>query len=93
MLDYLTKISVTYHESLSNNKNFFFEFQCQYELKYENDVYAHVMNNNFSKIFVRNVINESITLIKRIRLDTVTKYNQTSCYLVISKKVHKVASA
>ena len=64
MFNNLTKILITYHKSLSNNKIFFFEFQCQHKLKYKNNVYAYVMNNNFSKIFVRNVINESITLIK-----------------------------
>ena len=70
-------------------KLFFFESQCQYDLKYENDVYAHVVNNNFSKILIRNVINKSITLSKHVKLNTITKYNQIDCYLIMSKRFHK----
>ena len=88
----LTKISVIYHDLLSNDKDFLFESQCSYDLKYEKKVYAHVVDNNLSKMFVRNVTSESITLVKRIRLNTVIEYNQIECYLIMSKKSHKTAS-
>ena len=87
--DDLAEIPITYHDFLSNDRNFFFEFQCQYDLKYEEEIYAHVVDSNFFKMFVRNIIDKSITLTKRIKLETVIKYNQTDCYLTMSKKSYK----
>ena len=92
MLDELAEIFVIYHDFLSDDRDFLFEFHCQYDLDYDDDVYAHVVNNDLVKVFVRNVIDESITLVKRTRLDTVTKYNQTDCYMIMSKKSHKIVS-
>ena len=54
--DDFAKIFVTYHDFLSDDKDFLFEFHCQYDLKYDDDVYAHVVNNSLFKMFVRNVI-------------------------------------
>ena len=89
MSNELTKVSITYHDTLSNDRNFLFEFRCQHDLKYENEIYAHVMNNNFVKMLVRNVIFKSIILTRRVKLKIVIEYNQTECYLIMSKKFHK----
>ena len=89
MFDNLIEISIIYYNLLSNNRNSFFEFQCQYNLKYEKKVYVHVVDNTFFKMFVRNIIDKSITLIKRVKLETIIKYNQVDCYLTISKKSYK----
>ena len=88
--DDLTEVSITYHDFLSNEKNLFFEPQCQYDLKYEKKVYVHVVDSNFFKVLVRNIIDKSITLIKRVKLETIIEYNQTDCYLTMSKKSYKV---
>ena len=92
MLDELAEIFVTYHDFLSDDRDFLFEFHCQYDLDYDDDVYVHVVNNDLTKMFVRNAIGESVTLVKRIRLGTITKYNQADCYMIMSEKSHKIAS-
>ena len=92
MFDELAEIFVIYHDFLSNDRDFLFESHCQYDLDYDDDVYAHVVNNDLIKMLVRNAIDESIILIKRTRLNTITKYNQTDCYMTMSKKSHKIAS-
>ena len=90
--DDFTKILVTYHDSLSDDRDFLFEFHCQYDLEYDDDVYAHIVNNNLFKMLVRNVTSQSITLAKRARLDMSTEYNQTECYLIMSEKSYKTVN-
>ena len=87
--DDFAKILVTYHDFLFDDKDFLFEFHCQYDLKYDDDVYVHVVNSNLFKMFVRNVIFQFITFAKRARLDMIIEYNQTKCYLIMSKKSYK----
>ena len=90
--DDFAKIFVTYHDSLSDDKNFLFESHCQYDLDYDDDVYAHVVNNNLFKMLIRNATFQSITLAKRARLNMITEYNQAECYLIMSKESHKAIS-
>ena len=75
-----------------DDKNFLFKFHCQYDLNYDNDVYAHVVHNNLFKIFVRNVTFQFITLTKRARLNIIIEYNQIECYLIMLKKLYKIIS-
>ena len=90
--DDFAKIFVTYHDALSDDRDFLFEFHCQYDLDYDDDVYAHVVNSNLFKMLVRNVIFQSITLAKRARLNTIIEYNQAECYLIMSEESYKATS-
>ena len=90
--DDFAKIFVTYHDSFSDDRDFLFESHCQYDLDYDDDVYAHVVNNNLFKMLVRNAISQSITLAKRARLNTIIEYNQAECYLTMSKESYKTTS-
>ena len=90
--DDFAKIFVTYHDSLSDDRDFLFEFHCQYDLEYDDDVYAHVVNSNLFKMLVRNVTFQSITLAKRARLNMIIEYNQAECYLTMPEKSYKAAS-
>ena len=90
--DDFAKISVTYHDFLSDDRDFLFESHCQYDLEYDDDVYVHVVNNNLFKMLVRNVTFQSITLAKRARLNMIIEYNQTECYLTMSEKSYKTTS-
>ena len=90
--DDFAKIFVTYHDSLSDDRDFLFEFHCQYDLEYDDDVYAHVVNSNLFKMLVRNATIQSITLAKRARLNMIIEYNQTECYLTMSKESYKAVS-
>ena len=92
MFNDLIEILITYYDALSNDRNFLFESQCSYELKYESEIYAHVVDSNFFKMLVRNIIDKSITLTKRVKLKTIIEYNQVDCYLTMLKKSYKVVS-
>ena len=67
-------IFMIYHESLFNDRDFLFEFQCFNDLDNDDEIYAHVVD--FSLIFVqiRNVTDRLITLFKRVKLKSVKKY-------------------
>ena len=43
-------------------------------------------------MLVRNVIIKSIILTCRAKLNTIIKYNQIECYLIISKKLYKTTN-
>ena len=91
-LDDFAKILVTYHDFLSDDRDFLFEFHCQYDLEYDDDVYVHVVNSNLFKMLVRNVTFQSITFAKRARLDMIIEYNQAGCYLAMSEESYKAVS-
>ena len=90
--DDLAKIFVTYHDFLSDDRDFLFQFHCQYDLEYDDDVYVHIVNSNLFKMLVRNVTFQSITLAKRARLDMITEYNHVECYLIMSEESYKTIS-
>lgn len=83
---------VIYYDDLLNHKDFLFESQCSYNLDYESNVYAYVIDANLNKILIRNVILTSIILIRCVKLETITKYNQTSYYLVMLNEHHKITN-
>ena len=90
MFDEIIKISIIWRDrNLSNDRDLLFESNCPHYLKHENDFYASIVNVNFSKILVKNIIETSITLIKQIQLSTVTEYNQIECYLIMFDKNYK----
>ena len=58
----------------------FFESQCQQSFDYENDVFVHIVDVVINYVMARNINQQSITLRKRFRFDTLMKYNQQKCY-------------
>ena len=85
------KVLVIYHDELSKDRDFLFESQCSYDLDAHNDddIYAHIMNINLSKMQVRNASTKPIILARRFRLETITKYNQAKYYLAMSNDNYK----
>ena len=76
MFDKIVEISIIWRgRNLSNDRDLLFKSNCFHYLKHENDFYASIVDINFSKILVKNIIKISIILIKRIQLNTVIKYN------------------
>lgn len=73
IFDDLIEMLIFYNNSLSNDKNFLFEFQCQYDLNYAKNVYVYVLDNNFVIILIHNAISELIVLTKRAKFNNVTK--------------------
>ena len=84
------EIFINYCDDLFNNKNFLFESQCKQNFDFEKNVYVHVVDVNLSIILIRNTINQSIILTRRVKLNIITKYNQTNYYLIISNNINKI---
>ena len=78
--DVIVKMFIIYHESLSKNRDYFFESQCAQQLKHEKNVFAHIFDAIVNHVMMQNVIQHSITLRKRFRFDTFVDYNQQKCY-------------
>ena len=90
LFDELIKISIIFHDDLSNDKNFLFEFQCSTYLNQNENVFAHIIDSNLFFIQIHNITIESITLIKRTRLKSIMKYNQQKCYQITMNEAFKV---
>ena len=71
----IVKVSIFFHDSLFNDRNFLFEPQCQQPLNHESDVFAHIVNATINYVIIRNTNQLLIILRKRSWLDTLMKYN------------------
>ena len=65
---------------LSYNRDFLFESQKLDTLL----IYAHIVNHNILKIFVKNDINYAISLSRKIKLKIIINYEATRCYVINS---------
>ena len=78
------QMSMSYHDNLSNDRDFLFEFQCNQFLDLNENVFAHIVNASLDHVMMRNIIQHSVTLQKRVRLKTLIDYNQQRCYNLTS---------
>ena len=90
MFDKIIEISIIWRDrNLSNDRDLLFKLNCSHYLSHENNSYVLIINVNFNKIFVRNIIEISVTLIRRIQLNIVIEYNQIEYYLIMLDENHK----
>ena len=80
----IVQMSISYHDSLSNDRDFFFEFQCNQLLDLNEDVFAYIVDAFLNHVMIRNIIQHSVILQKRVRLKTLIDYNQQKCYNLTS---------
>ena len=80
----IVKVSVFYHDSLSNDRDFLFESQCSQSLNQNDEVFAHVVDVFMNHVMMRNIIEHFVTFRKRARLNTLMNYNQQKCYNLTS---------
>ena len=71
----IVKILIFFHNNLFDDRNFFFESQCQQSFNHKNSVFAHIVNAIINYVIIRNINQLSITLRKRFQFDTLIKYN------------------
>ena len=80
MSDEITEISITWRgyskrNDLFNDWNLLFKLNCSHYLKHEEDSYVSIVDVSLNKVLIKNIIEISITLIKRVQLNIVMKYN------------------
>ena len=86
----IIEISIIWRgRNLSNNYDLLFELNCFHYLNHEDNSYASVIDVNFNKILVKNIIETLIILNKWIQLNILTKYNQIECYLIMLDENYK----
>ena len=74
---------------LSSDRDFLFESQKLDTLS----IYAHIVDYNISKVFVRNDINYIINLSRKIKLRVIIDYEITRCYVINFFKHNFIARA
>lgn len=72
-----------YYDTLFDNKNLLFEFQYKQNLDYDEGIYVYIIDFKLLFMQLRNVINKSTRIIKKIRLNFIIKFNETKCFLII----------
>ena len=75
---------IVYYNNLSNNRNFFFEFQCNQYFNLNENVFVYIVNAFLNHVIMRNIIQHFVILQKRVRLKTLIDYNQQKCYNLTS---------
>ena len=63
---------------LSYNRDFLFESQKLDTLL----IYAHIVNHNILKIFVKNDINHIMSLSRKVKLKIIINYETARCYVI-----------
>ena len=63
---------------LSYDRDFLFESQKLDTLS----IYIHIVNHNISKVFIKNNINYTISLSRKVKLKMVINYEITRCYVI-----------
>ena len=79
-VDVIINVFIDYHDNLSNDHNFLFEFQCRKYFDDDDEIFVHIIDANLNQIMMRNTTRQTIQLKSRKRFETITKYNQQKCY-------------
>ena len=59
----------------------------------KDEIFAHLMNSNFSFVQARNTTDQPIVITRSERLDTLNEYEEDDCYLADSKVRHLTAES
>ena len=89
----IINISISYSSKLSDNRDFLFESKLpvSYNLEYENNIFAYIIDIRINFIQVKNVTKVSITLYRNIRLDIVVEYSVDGYYQISYKVANLTA--
>ena len=75
-------------DSLSARRDYLFQSKISIELKSKNDIFTHIINAIIIFVQVRNVITESVVLLRYVKLRKVQNYKKKEYYLIISENIH-----
>ena len=82
-------ISTTLRNEQKLSKRDYMFHSCQnVRLKYEKEIFSHIMNFNFSSVFVTNNSNNSVAFSKRFRLKIIKEFDEKDCYMMFSHDVY-----
>ena len=76
----IVDVSMFYHDNLSNDRSFLFESQCVEYLNDDDDVFVHIIDVELNHVMIKNTIDYVVQLFKRVRFDSIIKFNQENCY-------------
>ena len=79
------KISTTLRSKLKlSERDYMFYSDQNARLEYEEEIFSHIVNFNFSSVFVTNSSDNSITISKRSRLRIIKEFDDEDCYMMFS---------
>ena len=70
------------------NRDYMFHSKRMIRLDNENEIFSHIVNSNFFETLIINNSNNSITILKRFRLNVVKEFDDEKCYMMFSKNAH-----
>ena len=76
----IVDLSIFYYDNLSNNRDFLFESQCIEYLNDDDNVFVHIIDVELNYVMIKNTIDYVVQLFKRVRFDSIIKFNQQDCY-------------
>ena len=79
---FVINVLINYVSTLFDDRDFLFESELliNYNLDFDDDVFAHIVDFFIFFIQIRNFIKTSIIFFKNIRLNTIMKYAVNECY-------------
>ena len=83
------KISTKLRNKISlSNRDYMFHSNHFARLESEESIFSHIVDSGFFKIVVINSSNDSVTISRRARLDTIKKFEKDECYIVSKHDAH-----
>ena len=75
---------MSYHDKLSNDRDFLFESKCIKMLDNNDEMFVHIVNSTLQHVMIRNVTFNNVHFSKRVKLNSMIEYNQQKYYNLIS---------
>ena len=79
-----TKVSITYNDTISENRDFLFESDCVQKFELADKVFAYIVDFMISIIQIYNVTTVSMRLSRKTRLEALYEYKQDDIFLTTS---------
>ena len=78
----MINILINYSSTVFNNRDFLFEseFLINYNLDFDDDVFAYIVNFIIFFVQTKNVIEIFMIFLRKIKLNIIMKYVANKCY-------------
>ena len=79
---FVTLVSIAYADELPQDRDLLFESQCSLSLDHASEIYAYIIDAFFKQVQMRNNINLSVIILRKVRLKMLREYKQDEYFLI-----------
>ena len=89
----IINVLINYISTLFNDRDFLFKFELliNYDLDFNDDIFAHVVDFIIIFIQIKNVTKTFMIFFRNVKLSIVVKYAANECYQIFYKIVELIA--